>query len=336
MILDASLPLVGLDKIPAIARAAEAMGFQALWSTETIHDPFLPGALIAEHSTRLGFGTGVAISFARSPATLAYTAWDLAQALRGRFILGLGTQVKAHVERRFGMPWPESVVGKLREQIGALRAFWHAWQFNEKLDFRGEYYKLTLMSPFFNPGRSSYPDIPIYIAGVNTGLAKLAGEAADGFVVHPFHTPRYVKEVLLPAIEAGASKAGRSREQVSLFTTAFVITSPEEELFVRAQIAFYASTPSYRPVMALHGWGEVAERLSPLAARGEWGEMSALISDEMLATFAVIAKPQELPVLLAEKYRGLVDRLALYFPYQPGERDDFWRGLVAGLAAGGS
>jgi probable F420-dependent oxidoreductase len=336
MILDAALPPVGLRGVPGIACAAEEMGFQALWSMETMHDPFLPGALIAEHTQRLGFGTGVAVSFARSPATMAYTAWDLAQAMPGRFILGLGTQVKAHIERRFGMPWPASVVGKLREQILALRAFWHTWQNDARLDFRGEYYKLSLMSPFFNPGRIPNPHIPIYIAGVNTGLAKLAGEAADGFVVHPFHTSQYIQEVLLPAIQEGAQRSGRTLADVRLFTTAFVITSPEEELFVRAQVAFYASTPSYRPVMALHGWGEIAEQLSPLAARGEWGEMAALISDEMLAVFAVRGRPEELPALLLEKYNGLVDRLALYIPYKPGERDTFWRTLVSGLSAGES
>ncbi|MBP1702559.1 MAG: luciferase family protein, partial [Chloroflexi bacterium] len=167
MYLDASLPPGPLAQVPGIARAAESLGFDALWSTETLHDPFLPGALVAEHTQRLQFGTAVAIAFARSPATLAYTAWDLAQISNGRFILGLGTQVKAHIERRFGMPWPESVVGKLHEQIQAVRAFWHTWQTGEPLNFRGEYYKLTLMSPFFNPGPISHPDIPIYIAGVN-------------------------------------------------------------------------------------------------------------------------------------------------------------------------
>jgi probable F420-dependent oxidoreductase len=328
MYFDASLPPVSLNDIPELARAAEAMGFDAVWSTETMHDPFLPGALIAEHTQRLHFGTAVAIAFARSPATLAYTAWDLAQASGGRFILGLGTQVKAHVERRFGMPWPDSVVGKLREQIAAVRAFWHTWQSGERLNFRGEHYRLTLMSPFFNPGPIAHPEIPIYIAGVNTGLARLAGEAADGFHVHPLHTPRYLGEVILPAIEQGAAQAGRSRAQVAVSVTAFAVASPEDELFVRSQIAFYASTPSYRPVMALHGWDEIATQLSGHASRGEWGEMPALVSDEMLATFATVSPADELPAALAERYAGLADRLGLYVPFKPGERDDFWRGLM--------
>ena len=327
---DASLPPVHLGDVPCIARAADEMGFAALWSMETMHDPFLPGALIAEHTQRIQFGTGVAISFARSPATLAYTAWDLAQASGGRFILGLGTQVKAHIERRFGMSWPESVVGKLREQINVLHAFWNTWQDNAPLNFRGEYYKITLMSPFFNPGPIQHPHIPIYIAGVNTGLARLAGEAADGFLVHPFHSPRYLKEVILPAVQQGLEKSGRSRQDVKLCTTAFAITSAEEEAFVRSQVAFYASTPSYRAVMELHGWQDTAERLSRLAARGEWAEMPSLITDEMLAEFAVRASPGDLPAILARRYTGLVDRLSLYIPFVPGERDAFWKCMVSG------
>jgi probable F420-dependent oxidoreductase len=220
-------------------------------------------------------------------------------------------------------------VGKLREQIQATRALWHTWQTGEPLNFRGEYYKLTLMSPFFNPGPIAHPEIPIYIAGVNPGLAHLAGEVADGFHMHPFHTPRYLMEVLLPAIEAGALKAGRRREEVKITTTVFVVTSPEEANFVRQQVSFYASTPSYRPLMALHGWENVAADLSGLAARGRWGEMPALISEEMLETFAVVGSLQALPGALSQRYQGQVDRLGLYLPFVPGQRDDFWRALLA-------
>ena len=203
MNFDATLPSVPLNDVPAVAEAAEELGFDALWTSETQHDPFLPCALIAEHTVKLHFGTAIAVSFARSPANLAYTAWDLAAQSSGRFMLGLGTQVKAHIERRFGMPWPASVTGKLREQILAIRTLWEAWQNGTKLNFRGEYYKLTLMSPFFNPGPIAHPHIPIYIAGVNEGLARLAGELCDGFHAHPFHSARYLKEAILPAIEAG-------------------------------------------------------------------------------------------------------------------------------------
>jgi probable F420-dependent oxidoreductase len=331
MILDATLPLVPLSAVPSIARAAEGMGFNTLWTTETMHDPFLPCPLIAEHTQKLGFGTAVAIAFARSPANLAYTAWDLAQASAGRFILGLGTQVKAHIERRFGMPWPESVIGKLREQIDAVHAFWTTWQTNQPLNFRSEHYKLSLMSPFFNPGPIKFPDIPIYIAGVNTGLARLAGEKVQGFHAHPFHTKKYLREVILPAIDQGLHKAGRSRQEIKVSTSAFVVTTPEEEAFVRAQIAFYASTPSYRPVMKLHGWEDTASQLSTLAARGEWAEMPALINNDILREVAIIASPAGLPAALLERYTGIVDRLGLYIPFMPGERDEFWENLLQAL-----
>jgi probable F420-dependent oxidoreductase len=328
MKLDATLPPVPLSAVPRIAQAAEAIGFQTLWSTETVHDPFLPGALVAEHTKDLKFGTAVAIAFARSPANLAYTSWDLAQTSAGRFILGLGTQVKAHIERRYGMPWPDSVVAKLREQIRAVRLFWKCWQEGEPLNFRGDYYRLSLMSPFFNPGPIEHPHIPIYIAGVNTGLARLAGETADGFHVHPFHTSRYLSEVIIPAIERGAARSGRSRADVAVSVSAFVVTSSKEDSFVRQQISFYASTPSYRPVMALHGWEKTAEALSGLAARGRWEEMPALIDDEMLATFAVVSPGDSLASALSSRYQGLADRLGLYIPFVPGERDEFWKMLL--------
>ncbi len=294
MKFDATLPLAGLKDVPAIARAAEDVGFDALWTQETQHDPFLPCALIAEHTTRLHFGTAIAVSFARSPANIAYTAWDLAAQSGGRFILGLGTQVKAHVERRFGQQWPDSVTRKLREQIQVIRAFWECWQNGTKLNYRGEYYKITLMSPFFNPGAIEHPNIPIYIAGVNTGLARLAGELCEGFHVHPFHSVRYVREVVLPAMEEGTKKTGRKREDVAVSVTAFVATTSEEMNFARAQLAFYASTPSYRPVMDLHGWAGTAETLSAHAARGEWAEMPACITDEMLHEFCLIVEESKL------------------------------------------
>jgi probable F420-dependent oxidoreductase len=336
MKLDATLPPVPLKDVPAIASAAEQIGFDALWTQETQHDPFLPCTLIAEHTARLNFGTGIAVSFARSPANLAYIAWDLAAQSNGRFILGLGTQVKAHIERRFGQPWPESVTGKLREQIGVVRAFWDCWQNGTRLNYRGEYYKITLMSPFFNAGPVEYPNIPIYIAGVNTGLAKLAGELCDGFHAHPFHSVKYLREVILPAIEEGVNKERskpalsnvEGRGDVAISVTAFVATTPEEMNFARAQISFYASTPSYRPVMSLHGWSEVAEKLSAHAARGEWTEMPMLITDEMLSEFCVVTDEKNLADELKKRYDDIADRLSLYSAFVPGERDEWWQGLA--------
>ena len=338
MKLDAALPPIQLKEVPTIAKAAEAVGFAALWTQETQHDPFLPCTLIAEHTTNLHFGTAIAVSFARSPATLAYTAWDLAAQSAGRLILGLGTQVKAHIERRFGLPWPESVTGKLREQIQAIRAFWDCWQNGTKLNFRGEYYKITLMSPFFNPGPLTSPPapllkerggiIPIYIAGVNTGLARLAGEMCEGFHAHPFNTARYMNEVILPAIEGGLQKTGRKRKDLAISMTPFVATSPEEQGFARMQLAFYASTPSYRAVMDLHGWGATAEQLSGHAARGEWSEMPMLITDEMLGEFCLITTQEKLAGDLKSRYEGIADRLTLYTPFVPGEKDQWWKGLT--------
>ena len=332
MKFDAALPLTGLNEIPAIARNAEMLNFDTLWTSETQHDPFLPCTLIAEHTTNMNFGTAIAVSFARNPANLAYIAWDLSAQSSGRFILGLGTQVKAHIERRFGMPWPDSVVGKLREQILAIRAFWQSWQKNEKLEFRGDYYKLTLMSPFFNPGPIDHPDIPIYIAGVNTGLAQLAGELCQGFHAHPFNSPAYLQDVMLPAMQKGALKTGRSMSDITNSVTAFVATNPEEETFARAQISFYASTPSYRSVMAFHGWQEEAEKLSALASRSQWGEMFGLITDEMLHTFCLVTDETSLPTELKKRYTGIADRISLYIPFVPAERDEFWRKMTRAFA----
>ena len=332
MKFDAVLPPMHLKDVPTVASAAEEMGFDALWTTETQHDGFLPHALIAEHTKKMKMGTAVAISFARSPGDIAYTAWDLAAQSEGRFILGLGTQVKGHITKRFGMPWPDSVVGKLREQIGAIRALWRTWQTGEKLNFNGDYYKLRLMLPFFNPGKIEHPEIPIYIAGVNTGLARLAGEVCDGFHAHPFNSPRYLREVLTPALEEGAAKTGRSRADVSVSLSAFVATSPEEANFARMQLAFYASTPSYRRVMTHHGWGETAEKLTGHAAKKEWAEMPMLITDEMLEEFVTYAdSPADLPTALQKRYDGVVDRLTVYTPFVPGEKDDFWRALLGGF-----
>jgi len=340
MKFDAALPIVGLKDVAAVAKAAEQIGFDALWTQETQHDPFLPCALIAEHTARLYSGTAIAVSFARSPANLAYTAWDLAAQSDGRFMLGLGTQVRAHIERRFGVPWPESPVKKLREQIEVIRAFWDCWQNGTKLNYRGEYYKITLMSPFFQPpplpvgapfgddkGRGE-GEIPIYIAGVNTGLAKLAGELCEGFHAHPLHSVRYLREVLIPAIEEGANKERRKRKDISVSITAFIATTPEEMNFARAQVSFYASTPSYRPVMDLHGWADVAEKLSVHATKGEWAEMPMLITDEMLNEFCLVTDENGLADALKKRYDGIADRLTLYTPFVPGEKDEWWRKLA--------
>ncbi len=326
MKIDVGVLVPNLLDIPELARAAEEIGFDALWTSETQHDAFLPLALAAEHTSRLELGTSIAVAFSRSPTVLAHIAWDLANASQGRFILGLGTQVKAHIERRFGMVW-EAPAPKLREMILAIRAVWDAWQGDGTVNFRGQFYKITLMTPFFNPGPIDHPQIPIYIAGVNEHLCHVAGELCQGFHIHPFHTARYIREVVLPNVERGLRQAGRPREDIQLSSAIFVATDEAEREAARAQISFYASTPTYRTVLAVHGWGDVAERLSHLAARKQWDDMPALITDEILNEAAIVAPAEEVPARLKERYTGLLDRVTLYVPFTLQEVDK-WRALV--------
>ena len=335
MKLDAALAVEGkhLPGMDTIAAAAEELGFAGLWTSETKHDSFLPLAVAANGTRRIQLGTSVAIAFSRSPMVVAQTAWDLQDLSEGRFILGLGTQVKAHVERRFGMPWGKPVA-RLREYILALREIWASFQTEGSPNFEGEFYRHTLMSPFFNPGPIDHPEIPVYIAGVGAPLARLAGELCDGFHVHPFHTPEYVRQTVKSAISEGAEQEGRDPSKVELATSVFIITGEsdseikEQREKMRAQAAFYASTPSYRVVLEAHGWQEVGERLSGLAREKRWEEMPGQITDEMLHAFAIEAAPDEIGAALKERYEGLIDRVALYMPFVPGEKDDFWQAAV--------
>jgi probable F420-dependent oxidoreductase len=335
MKLDAALALEAgrMREAGAIARAAEAAGFAGLWTQETRHNPFLPLALAADHTDRIELGTAVAIAFARSPMVTAQLAWDLQAASDGRFVLGLGTQVKAHIERRYGMPW-DAPVARLRDYILALRAIWEAWQSGGRLDYRGRFYTHTLMSPFFNPGPIADPHIPIYIAG----LARLAGELCEGFHVHPFHSPEYLRTVVRPQVAAGAARAGRSSGDVALASSVFVVTGVDEgamaamRRFAREQIAFYASTPTYRVVLATHGWEDAGEELSRLAAAKRWEEMGRVVTDEMLAAFTVEAPLDTLGQALRARYEGLLDRVCAYMPYAPGPLDEVWRAVAQELA----
>jgi probable F420-dependent oxidoreductase len=334
--LDAGLGTEGdyLRRMDRTARAAEDLGFAGLWTSETKHDAFLPLAIAANATDGIELGTSVAIAFSRSPMETAQTAWDLQSLSDGRFILGLGTQVRAHVERRFSMPF-DRPAARLREYILALRAIWESFRTEGPLKFEGEFYRHTLMTPFFNPGPISHPEIPVYIAGVNTKLAHLAGELCDGFHVHPFHSPEYLRRTVKPAIAEGAQEANRLAEDVELATSVFVVPggadAEGQRESVRAQISFYASTPTYRTVLEAHGWEPVGERLGVLAREKKWREMPALVTDEMLGAFVVEAAPEELGATLAERYSGLVDRVSLYLPLVPGERDAFWRKVVGSV-----
>ena len=339
MQLDAGLAVGGkhLPTIGEVGRAAESLGFAGLWTSETKHDSFLPLAVAANNTKRLDLGTSIAIAFSRSPMTMAQISWDLQDLSDGRFILGLGTQVKAHIERRFSMPWGRPAA-RLEDYILALRAIWRSFQTKEPLDYKGEFYQHTLMTPFFNPGPIEHAEIPIYIAGVNTRLARLAGELCDGFHIHPFHTPEYVRQIVKPAIKEGAERENRSPEDIKLATSVFVITGETEEEVeeqrekMRAQTAFYASTPSYRVVLEAHGWEAVGEELGKHARDKKWDEMPNLITDEMLRTFAVEAALDDVGSALKERYAGLMDRVALYVPFVPGEKDDFWQTTIASVS----
>src|SRR5687768_6243630 len=257
MRLDASLGFATpLAEVAAVARRAEEAGMAGAWSAETSHDPFLPLTLAAGSTERLELGTAIAVAFARSPLVVASSAWDLARLSNGRFILGLGSQVRAHVERRFGMPWSGRPVAQMREYVTVLRAAWDAWQHGTRPAFRGEFYRFTLMSPFFNPGPIDQPVVPIYFAGVGTGMTHLAGEVADGLIVHPLHSRSYLADVVRPAVDAGATAAGRDAGSLTMAASVIVATTEDEIADARRSIGFYASTPTYRPVLEHHGWAQ--------------------------------------------------------------------------------
>ncbi len=336
MKIDVGLLVHDLNQMPVLAKFADQSGFDGIWTFETAHDPFLPLVLAAEHSRRLSLGTSIAVAFPRSPTILAQTAWDLARLSKGRFILGLGTQVRGHNERRFGVPWVKPV-DKMRDVILALRAIWDCWQNQTRLNYQGEFFKLTLMTPFFSPPPHEFHRIPIFIAGVNPGMCQLGGELCQGFHVHPLHTVRYLRERILPNIEIGLAKARRKRSAIELSSSIFVIPTddPQQaarcEREVREQISFYASTPAYRPVFDVEGWGDVADELKSLAGRGKWSAMPALISEEMLDRFALRSRWAELPEKVLEKYHGLLDRVNYYFPIVPGQNENNWRVTIAGF-----
>jgi probable F420-dependent oxidoreductase len=325
MRLDASLGFTTpLSEVPVVARSAETAGVAGLWTAETSHDPFLPLVLAAEHTERLELGTAIAVAFARSPVAVAAAAWDLARLSDGRFLLGLGTQVRAHVERRFGMPWSGRPVAQLREYVTVLRAAWETWQTGTRPAFRGEHYRLTLMSPFFDPGPIDHPSIPVYLAGVGPGMTRLAGEVADGLIVHPLHSRAYLADVVLPAVVAGAMAVGRDAGAVTISASVIVATNDTEVAEARRTIGFYASTPTYRSVLEHHGWGDVADALANHARRGGWDDMANLVSDEMLEAFAVVATPGELRAALELHADGLIGRVAPYAPFG----SPAWTGLM--------
>jgi probable F420-dependent oxidoreductase len=334
MKLDTGLIARNLRDVPAAAKAAEDAGFDALWTAEAGNDGFLPAALAAEHTKRIKLGTAVAIAFPRSPMITAYTAWDLAGLSEGRFILGLGTQVKGHIERRFGTKW-EAPVPKLREYIQSLRAIFKCWsEGGARLKYEGKFYNFSLMTPFFTPPKHNFPNIPIFIAGVNQRIIQLAGELCDGLHAHPFHSPKYLKEFVLPNLDKGLNKSGRSRKDFQIATTAFVIAGKNRDEIeqakagVRQQLAFYASTRTYKVVLDMHGWGDASARLNEKAAKGDWGGMAKEITDEMLDVYALTGTWDDIADKVKARYDGLLDRVAFYVPYRAGVNDAQWRSIT--------
>jgi probable F420-dependent oxidoreductase len=325
--LDVGMLTHDLKSIPDYARKVEALGYDCLWSAETQHDPFLPLAVAATVTSKIKLGTSIAVAFPRSPMILAHICWDLAKASGGRFILGLGSQVKGHNERRFSVKF-ESPAPKMREIVQALRTIWDCWQNGTKLSFKGQFYRFDLMTPFFNPGPIEQPTIPIYISGVNQAMCRVAGEVCEGLHVHPFNSPKYLTEYVRPAVEEGRAKAGRTGTPFTYVTSSFVVVgdTPQEietqKQAVKQQIAFYASTRTYEPVLAAHGWQDLVPQLHRKSVEGDWKGMAELITDEMLDTYAVTGTYATIAARLKERYAGLLDRTAFYQPYkQPGLDD---------------
>jgi len=303
------------DSRPAAAEAERA-GYAAVWTSEVRHDPFIAVALAAIATERVELGTSIAVAFARNPMTTAVQANDLQQLSQGRLLLGLGSQIRAHITRRFSMPWSHPAA-RMREYILALRAIWDCWHDGAKLDFRGDFYSHTLMTPFFNPGPSPYGAPRVLLAGVGQAMTRVAGEVADGFLCHGFTTERYLREVTLPALTQG--RGDLAGFEVS--GSPLVVTGRTEEEMnearrgVREQIAFYGSTPAYRPVLERHGWGALSDELHALSRQGRWGQMGTLVDDQVLDAFAVTAEPGQVAAELLRRYGDIMTRMTLYTPY---------------------
>lgn len=310
--------IAGLGVAFARARELEADGFDGLWAGELNQDPFLALAVAAEATEVIGLGTSIAVAFARSPMTLAYSADDIQRHSHGRLTLGLGSQVRAHVVRRFGMPWGRPAA-QLREYVLALRAIWSCWHEGAALAYEGEFYRHTLMPPDFVPPQHDFGPPPVLLAGVGEAMTRVAGEVADGFLCHGFTTARWLRERTVPALREGRARVGVTMDGFDMVATPFVVTGTEAQIAaalptLRQRIAFYASTPAYRGIFDLHGWAETREQLTALSRAGRWDEMARLITDEMLDAFAVIAPSDELPSRIADRFGGLLTRLSLTLP----------------------
>jgi probable F420-dependent oxidoreductase len=301
----------------AAAKQMEAMGYDGLYTTDTSSDPFLDLVIPAAETTKPILGTNIAVAFGRSPFVTAMMSWKLQEASKGRFVLGLGTQVKGHIERRFGMTW-DSPGPRFREYVQALKELFTAFRSGGQPSFRGKYYQHTLLTPFFRPGPIAEADPLIWLAAVNDYNAETVGLCADGIMVHPLNSPKYFDEVLWPAIDKGLKRSGRTRADITVMVPVFIVagSTPEERAgadgFVRSQISFYGSTRSYRKVFEVHGWDDTPAKLHELQAQGDMAGMAATITDEMVDTLAIVCDPDDLPAKVRERYDGLADRIYLY------------------------
>jgi probable F420-dependent oxidoreductase len=308
-----------LANVAKAASTLERRGYDCCWTAEINHDPFLPLVLAAEHTTTIDLGTSIAVAFARSPMTVANIGWDLQAYSRGRFILGLGSQVQAHIEKRFSMPWGQPV-RRMREFVMALREIWSCWQDGTKLRFEGDFYTHKLMTPMFTPEPLPYPYPKVFVAAVGEAMTEMCGEVADGMLAHAFTTKRYFEDVTTPALLRGIRRSGRERSDFQLSAPIFVVTGNNDAELVagavgtRKQIAFYGSTPAYRKVLELHGWGDLHTDLHRLSLQGEWDAMASLIDDEILEAFAVVAPIDEVAAKIRERCDGVIDRALVGFP----------------------
>ncbi len=331
MKFDAAL-MGDFSEIGASARRLEALGFDGAWSFEGPHDAFLPLALAARETQRLELGTGIAVAFARNPMLCAQLANDLQLLSRGRFLLGLGSQIQPHIEKRYSMPWSKPAA-RMREFVQAIRAIRRAWETGEKLAFRGEFYTHTLMTPVFNPGPNPDGAAPIFVAGVGPAMVEVAGEVADGFLVHPLHTPEFLRAQTLPALERGLAKAGRARSDFAISAqTICVIGSSDEQIArgrqkAKGQISFYASTPAYKGVLEHHGYESLQPELNALSKQGKWLEMIGRIDDRLLDLIAVSGRPAEVGLALRERNASFADRTTptLYNETEPDAVSDLLR-----------
>jgi probable F420-dependent oxidoreductase len=308
-----------LANVAQAASELERRGYDCCWTAEINHDPFLPLVLAAEHTTRIELGTSIAVAFARNPMTVANVGWDLQAYSDGRFILGLGSQVQAHIEKRFSMPWSQPV-RRMREFVLALHEIWGCWRDGRKLGFEGDFYTHKLMTPMFTPEPQPHPFPKVFVAAVGEAMTEMSGEVADGLLAHAFTTKRYFEEVTTPALMRGMERSGRQRSDFQLSCPIFVVTGDTEAQLAagaggtRKQIAFYGSTPAYRKVLELHGWGDLHTELHRLSREGEWDAMGSLIDDEILDAFAVVAPLDTVASKIRDRCDGVIDRVLVGFP----------------------